>query len=281
MALSNWDTLAIGTEGKSVAGGAKFGTLSVEIYKNWLYLRKDDMVDDTEEESSCNRNVLGSINQGDMYLFGVNIKAVRGPQNAIFVYANMYGKRHYEKQEDGTMKEISKDPNLYFCGIGCYGYGDLKEEYIKSKGIVLPRPYDELMWYSGTRPIDGTDEREEYIGYFDDSKPVGEREVNIPIEPGLDLHPWVGVTKETLAEFRKWLENPETEADEEYLKSIDWDNLLRFNQGDAYFANVFQHEVPATELGGAETPMIMDMIGAMKVGDEEKPNEDEKSDQGE
>lgn len=105
MALSNWDTLGIGPDGKSTEGEFKFSSgLTVQIYKNWIYLQHNSW---KEGQSSFIENTIGSIDQGSLNLFDVSIKCARdSEQSSVFIYATSgYGE---------TLK--------VFAGIGCYGY---------------------------------------------------------------------------------------------------------------------------------------------------------------
>ena len=78
MVLSNWDTLAVGLPFVK-------GAVTVEFYKNWLYLR-----------DSRNPGVIARINSGNMSHGDVRILAARGPQDGIFAlvesgYSNLEG----------------------------------------------------------------------------------------------------------------------------------------------------------------------------------------------
>lgn len=116
MALSNWDTCAFDTEGKPCNGTIqrKYDdgkSASVEIYKNWVYVRDEAM---WAEHGSYVKPTIAEVNDGRCTISKFRIYAKRGPQNAILVFVET-GWKH------------SKDPkNEYscMCGIGCYGFGN-------------------------------------------------------------------------------------------------------------------------------------------------------------
>jgi len=51
----------------------------------------------------------------------------------------------------------------------------------------------------------------------------------------------------------------------EEFKKLDWEQALRFNQGDAYFAARLGHEIPATEVGKPEPTIMSGIIKNMKT----------------
>ena len=94
MALSNWDLLAIGKDGKSCDGTVKGKFASLEIYKNWAYLSSEEMY---REGGHFSKPVIGSIISGDFEIAGLSIVAIRHSlQNSIFVFvdASTYNKNN-------------------------------------------------------------------------------------------------------------------------------------------------------------------------------------------
>jgi hypothetical protein len=100
MALSNWDTLAFNSKGKSSRGYAtnKSGN-SIEIYKSQVHIHSSSM---WKYSTGFVEPIIAQILQGDLNLAGFEIISVRGPQNGIFVFT------YYDDK--------------YFAGIGCYGF---------------------------------------------------------------------------------------------------------------------------------------------------------------
>ncbi len=241
MALSNWDTLAIGPDGKSTTGVFQSGKFSIEIYKNWAYISNPDM---WTEDGGYTKDVICTVYSGNMGFGGLNIKAQRGNQNSIqLLVESGYGENR-----------------KIFAGIGCYGFADHSKEYLESKGYKYPEDgYLFTTWRRGENEQEG----KEYIGWHENGK-----EVLVPIDEGVDLHPFIGVNQETLNEFKKFLvEELEldkdyfSEEDKKWFDSIQWDDLLRYNQGDAYFAGALESDtIPGTEVGKQEDPIFLQAL---------------------
>lgn len=255
MALSNWDTLAIGPDGQVCDGTVKFHETTIEIYKNWVYVSTDKIATDNEHK------VIATINSGNINLLDATIIAIRGPQQAVFVYASCAPK--YQKVE-GEYQIV--EPAIHFCGIGCYGFDDLTEEYIRGKGYVLPAPFDKLMWFSSSDFANG--ESKDVIGFYYQGK-----ETRYQLDPGVDLNPYVGVKESTFNEFKKWLYelSEDGEADKEYVDSINWNSIKRFNQGDKYFADNVGAPLQDTHPGEVEQPHIIKAFQDIPKQDDEPP----------
>lgn len=132
-------------------------------------------------------------------------------------------------------------------------YGDRKKEYLKLKGVENPEIKNPNGFWS-TSSFGGS--RKSYLNYY--AKGIG-KEFELEVDEGFEMNPWVGVEKETLENFKNWL-TKECEADENWLKSIDWDNLLRYNQGDAFFANHLDTEIPASKIEEPTTPIFQQIL---------------------
>jgi len=245
MALSNWDTLAFNHQGKSTFGrfeGKKKN--AIEIYKNWAYIHSPSMW--VDGGSYC-KPVIAQISEGSLILCDFEITAKRGPQNGIFIFARVF---------DSKPK---KGKYTYFAGIGCSGYVDKIEEILAKLG--RPQDYDEN-WCSGSSsgPNEPTIhyienlETREHIVYWDENKKG-------KYDYGND---WVGVKKETLEEFFKWLDSlVESEYDTDMKKWIarcKKSKKFRYNQGNAFFTAHAGLGLEATEVGKARTPVIMKII---------------------
>lgn len=233
MALSNWDTLAINGKGESSIGECTFSSgTNIEIYKNWCYISNEKM---WVEGGGFTSPVIAQFIQGEINIGGVQIKAARNRQDAIFLFAS---KGYRETLE-------------IFAGIGCSGYADRMEEYLELKNINIHE--GEGFWgecWSGDKT---------YLTFHSEGKEL-ER---IEVEKGFDLNPWVGVEKETLDNFKNWLSSLFSEYDKEeqkWLSSIKWDELLRFNQGDMFFAENLGIELPASEVGTSEEPVMTQFL---------------------
>lgn len=98
MALSNWDTFAVSTEPCREGGVFPLGRgLSAEVYKNWVYLRREGQED-----------VLGSVNEaGNLHLGDASLVVRRADEGTT---ALIVARRGYGEDEAG------------FAAIGCYGF---------------------------------------------------------------------------------------------------------------------------------------------------------------
>lgn len=262
MALSNWDTLSIGNDGKSCDGTVKGKLASLEIYKNWAYVSSEKMY---QEGGHYIEPVIASVNSGDLQIGDLDINAIRHPsQNSIFVFVDA-----------STYDENSKEAPNYFAGIGCYGYFSRVEEFLKWKGVNIE--FEDYIEGSRNYRVGPDGETiplkksVDYILLYDkDNNKLYESEID---EEFGELTDFVGVMPETFEAFKKWLT---TEVKNEYqyhpsfitwLDSIDWNSLTRFNQGDAFFVG---SENASTEVGEQEDDTIM-----MKVLKNEKDGQEE------
>lgn len=238
MALSNWDTLAIGTDGKSTSGTFQIGDFTIGIYKSWAYVENPKM---WNKEIGYSKNVICEIHSGELNFGQFKIKSQRGNQNSIHILIECgYG-----------------DTKQIFAGIGCYGFDDHSREYLESKGYKYP---EDGFIFSTWRRNEGEEEGREYLGWYENGK-----ELLVEIDNGVELHPFTGVNEKTLEEFQKFLrkeldldDEAISGANEKWFKSVEWNNLLRYNQGDAYFANAVNSEtIPGTEVGKQDDPIII------------------------
>jgi len=231
MALSNWDTLAIGSNGKSSEGEFTFSSgTTVELYKNWAYIANDKMW--IEGSSSFTEPTIAQFTEGHIHLGGVELYAKRGKQSGIYLFAKAgYGE---------TLQ--------CFGGIGCYGYGSTFKEYCEQRNIPY-EPYD----YSSSELVDG--EWRDTVGWFGKGK---KKRPDLILDKDVDLNPWIGVTKETIADYKKWVTklHKDEYIDKDWLNSINWDELIRFNQGDAFFAEQLGTDLPASSPEKSNEPII-------------------------
>jgi hypothetical protein len=244
MALSDWDTLAIGPDGKSTNGAFTFPSGSiVEIYKNRVSLRGP---------------IEGQLYHGNVCLGSLELFAKRGRQNAVFLVAIDYSKND---SDNGFLK-------AFFGGIGCSGYRHFHKEWLEGHEGLTDINEDEWWHYSQS-----SQQGHEEIIYKKDGRFSRAEDADGPIEyviddPDFELTRWVGVEKETIEDYKSWLKELVEEDlgkdGEVWLTSINWDELTRYNQGDAFFASAFSTEIPATKPEETSEPVINNMIKAIK-----------------
>lgn len=90
MALSNWDTLAVDLNGEPQAGFfVSPGGVKVEIYKNWIYVHDAKA---WREGGSFSKDTIMEISHGEIQYHDVEIRAVHGPQQGVYVVCWHRGK---------------------------------------------------------------------------------------------------------------------------------------------------------------------------------------------
>ena len=111
MALSNWDDKAWDVKGNPMPSiiefgiiSVEFGTVSVEVYKNWLYIKDAAAWD---ENSGYRFPTIMEISEGYIRYKKIIIHAIRGPQNSIMARV-----------------ECGYDNDAVMYAIGAYGYDD-------------------------------------------------------------------------------------------------------------------------------------------------------------
>lgn len=232
MAMSNWDCLAIGDDGKPSDGVLTNGKYSVEIYKNWIYI-----LDSEREDGSA----LATIYQGSIDMFGFRIRAIRGRQSSVLVFV---------EHTDYNVKPYLKTRMV---GIGCYGYKTFLKELFDTYGV---EGYDENMDYAQTSRL----ENDEWVEYLSDKD--GNEFFHYK-ESEFELTRFVGVEKETVDQLKVYLNElvGDYEADKDYVSNLNFDEAIRFNQGDAYFAEHLGFETPDTKVGEADQTIMSQIIG--------------------
>jgi len=241
MALSNWDTLAFGPDGKPSNGKLTgFDGQSVEIYKNWLYVKDAKMF--TEKRGFINETIA-LIESGNVTIANFDIKATRGPQNAIFAYVETTN-YHVENDKHETKR---------MAGIGCYGYDSPEERVAEDLGINLDNWKNYMLSYTCG------DEEEVIINLWkDDNFARKPKEYKLPMKERYEAQ-WIGVTNETYKQFMDWLKNADFRDDfQKWFQSLS--NPQRVNQGDAYFANHFMEDFPSTKIGESKTPILENLL---------------------
>jgi hypothetical protein len=264
MALSNWDTVAIGPDGKPCRDGRlSVNGQFVELYKNWLYVGDYNLEKykhfvpgkggDEGLVPGFVNGVLAKIREGEIEMCRFTIKAIRGPQDSIMCFIVH---RNYEEK-----KTVQK----FFAGIAGYGYDEAVPKILKAAGKrCIPRGYKAWSVSYGHDPkkvdtigIDliSTDK----IDKDEKGRPVERVRMNwvsVPRSEEIDYQ-FVGILPATLLSFRKFLEaTVEDFGASEWFRSIRWNDLTRVNQGDVFFANALGTKASQTKPGQAKRPVI-------------------------
>lgn len=241
MALSNWDTMALDLESKANTGHLKSPLgVEVEIYKNWLYVRDEHA---WQKGGSFINPTVMEIRAGDITYKDVFIKAIRGPQQGIFcvVYYHPFSD---EKDEDGNPYH---DYNKYvgFVGCGVYGYDGDKFVGVKPESVKFLQDY--LQKNEAMTHEEAIDWARKHCRTYDKEHPEGFAPEDEELENAAQMYMI-----------------PDWEF-EEPIRKVNFDNAIRFNQGDEFFANnVDGLELSATKPGEPEKPVIEEFLKGIK-----------------
>jgi hypothetical protein len=264
MALSNWDRLAIGSDGKFCEDGRiVVNGRFVELYKNWLYVGDYNLekwkhfIPGKGGEAGLVppfvNGVLAQIEAGEVEMCGFRVKAVRGPQESVMCLV-VY--------RDGGERR-------FFGGVGGYGYDDQVPRIMKKAGKRgIPKGYRVFSvnyGYSKKGDTVGIDLESLEKTDKDDKGRLETRLisnwVSVPKSEELEAK-WVGILPATVEVFRKFLHDSVDEFDAvEWYEMIKWEGLVRVNQGDAFFANSCGTSDNRTKPGKAKRPLIEKMVG--------------------
>jgi len=247
MALSNWDSMAVNAKGEPTNGVfvSKMG-VTVEIYKNWLYLRDPDA---WREGGPYVEATVAQIDNGSFQYKDVHIAAKRGPKGGVYcvVTSNRYdyapprGCKHCGKKSEpgkkGKKEFHARDcPEVFdaMIGIGCYAYKGDKFVGVERAEVKFLKNWVHESWKAKMN-MAGT-------SYWTDDKGKDRKKVNKP----------------------KWHRYREY-AFEEEIRAIPLGKVLRFNQGDAFFARNLKFGVPATKPGKGKDTILMRVFKSKKA----------------
>lgn len=129
MALSNWATLSWNENGEPCEGKIEAEGITIEIYKNWLYVRDEKA---WREGAAFIKPTIMEIAEGQIEYHRFKIIASRGKNNELFVVTEYYSKDHTEKKQ--------------LIGIGAYGFDD--DNYV---GVSEDTKGEFFYWIKRTR----------------------------------------------------------------------------------------------------------------------------------
>ena len=204
------------------------------------------------KDSGFTGNCIGEVQSGETRISGMRIKSARGPQQSIFVFAEHI---EYPKIKKGS--QAIKYHRM--AGIGAYGWDDPTNRIMKAAGKKrIPKGAD-LMLCSGNDE-DGKAWEGASLWFLKKKKVVHDW-IRLPARASLKSK-FVGIQKETVKEFFKWLE--ETLKDDhdglKWMAKIDRKKAMRFNQGDAYFTQRMGGSIPATKPGKSKEPTLTRIV---------------------
>jgi len=111
MAMSNWDLMAVDTKGNPTDGKFKSPAgVEVEIYKNWVYVKDEKAW--TEKGAQLNEPYIMQLSSGVLSYKDIDINAIRGPQNGIFIIVE-------HSKFDKKKKEYVKT-GMAGCGVSAF-----------------------------------------------------------------------------------------------------------------------------------------------------------------
>jgi len=266
VALSNYATAAFDSNGAPCAGEMVFGPVTVEIYKNWVYVRDAFMANRDPQGWGFQLPTVMHIDHGELQYGNVKLYVARGTrQHAVFVYAEM--QQYPDDESAPTIRRL--------CGVGCTAHMDYLEFIEKNYPDALaglPAGCNKLVSISLCygRTEDGKDDS--YVSAtVAKQDEQGQNTWTEHVLPGLtpaDLDAdamLLGVTDATMAEFLAWLETLRDEycgPDAEYITKIRTAKGLQFNQGDAFFARHLDAATPAIEVGQLPEPTVLSQLVA-------------------
>lgn len=262
MAISDYDTLALDYKGKPTNGVFKSreSGASVEIYKNWLYVR--DPKSWVENAYFTNPTMM-QVHSGALTYKDISIIASRGKENEIRCIVTT--SKYNEKRKPTINRMI---------GIGVYGWKSRIKEYLEEhEGLknVNEKEWENIGISKGNS--EGWDEFE-LLTKIDPKKcePVKDKngnKIEYKVRKDFELTVWTGVTKEMINSLKRWVSSELqinrifNEDEYKWFHSIDWSNLVRFNQGDAFFAENLKFNVPASKVGESDKPILTKAIDNM------------------
>ena len=199
-------------------------------------------------------DTIASFDQGVITIAGMELHAKRGPQESIFLFAK------HHKYSKNSVK------TLYMAGISGYGWDDPLPRLLKAAKKKTPKGAQVMMGVSYEGP--GKEFEVASLWWYGKKGKIGKVVhdwIKLPRRKYLEAR-WTGITKPTVREFFKWLEEQIEEAGPEawkWFKKIKQKKAARFNQGDAYFARAFKKPIPNTKPGKATEPILMKRIKQM------------------
>jgi len=248
MALSNWDTLTIDLDGNAIDGvfTSPKSRVQVEIYKNWIHIQDPK---GWHGGGSFASYVVAQIQHGSLVYHDVNIEAIRGPQNGIYIVCwtvewikippSVQTRMNFPKEEGKT------EPNYHgMIGCGVYGFEGGEWVGVKKESLEFLKN-----WVSKKEPIWDEEDLEWTVESFKEA--IQDRS-KMPESDIRDMTP---------EQYKEYLKSKTQYVFEERIATVDFSKAVRFCQGDEYFEGKLGVDKNATAVGQAEEPIFLKMLG--------------------
>lgn len=228
MALSNWDCCAIDEKGNPISGTLEEDGIIFDIYKNWLNIQLPDKTSIT-------------FNEGLMSIKNMNVYGERDNTGAFYV----------------VIFSGYNDSIKGMAGIGAYGFTRKHRNWKKKLHILLAIP--EFLW-----------ETLYYLWRCWKNNDMGIFRYSIEMLWDNTCHDesqWTGIKEghlKFLEEVIRRARNADPLSGYGIPKDkfpINREKILRFNQGDAFFAGAgVIEDIPATKPGESEQPILVEAL---------------------
>jgi hypothetical protein len=264
MALSDYEHLIIGPDGKTTSE-IKIGDTIITPYKNWLYIGNKKIWNQFEKCGYV-EPIIAQINGTStitLFDFTIETKYISFNEKHGIVFFI----RHSFQDEEKQYK------TLKWSGILTSGYEPtiltedllklIKEKYgktidgefsihsvsgngINKSKVLNPEKLknDELNRWFEIYPFheDGSYDIENNLIYIVEG----------------ELHKWTGITDKEIQALKDFINEEDYQND--YINTIQWDELKKWNQGDKFFEENLNLEDVSTNLNESTTPIIQDLI---------------------
>lgn len=254
MALSDYDTLALDETGQPTNGvfTSPLG-VTVEFYKNWLYIRDPALQKPKGGAYDFARDTVMSVNSGHLHYRDVEIFAERSSDRTK-VFAVVKSGHEFQEFTDkaGVTHPASVETGMV--GIARLGY-------------VYPPPNP--AHYPPPPPTASRADRRSAREWARYQWPY-QWEDGI-LRPNRDARPeptWEGVTAEDITTLRRLVRRLARNWDiAKKWTRLDFNNALRFNQGDAFLMGAHGVEIgaAATKVGAADEPLLVQAVRQQPV----------------
>lgn len=266
IALSNWDTFALNQDSEPIRGYTEnIDGVGIEIYKNWIYIHDrlakygvnqvQPQAFDAEYANGhygYTGDVVAEFQHGELIYGKWHIYAERGPKNGVYVVAESH---KYTEDKNGKPQQVDIEVMV---GCGVYGFLSDFEVYREELEAVGINP-DTIIEEDNIWTMSSTD---------DDGNSIVEFQKVIKEDEDVRLETiYSGPEKETVfvgveqadVEFLQEVIQRAKEylwTGKESIEAIDLSKGLRFNPGDAYFADHLDVDADATKVGEAQEPLL-------------------------